>query len=126
MHHVFGNVHAVVPTNKATILLRLPPKAEKDVAEGLSEAVAIARELPEVYVSSPSNGCSHDRRCAPVIFAPDNGPCPSLSSTAEKVQEDVIASIAWQMKADRKIGALKAFQGYMWKEGYANGDLKGA
>ncbi|KAF8954981.1 Enolase-phosphatase E1, partial [Entomortierella lignicola] len=46
--------------------------------------------------------------------------------SAEKVQEDVIASIGWQMKADRKIGALKAFQGYMWKEGYANGDLKGA
>ena len=49
-----------------------------------------------------------------------------LNSTAEKVQEDVIASIGWQMKADRKIGALKAFQGYMWKDGYANGDLKGA
>ncbi|KAF9960172.1 Enolase-phosphatase E1 [Mortierella alpina] len=68
-------------------------QAEKDVAEGLSEAVAIAMESSEV--------------------------------NAEKVQEDVIASIAWQMKADRKIGALKAFQGYMWKEGYANGDLKG-
>ncbi|KAG0207427.1 hypothetical protein BGX28_001307 [Mortierella sp. GBA30] len=46
-------------------------------------------------------------------------------SSAEKVQGDVIASIKWQMKADRKIGALKAFQGYMWKEGYSNGDLKG-
>lgn len=29
------------------------------------------------------------------------------------------------MAADRKIGALKAFQGYMWKEGYENGQLKG-
>ncbi|KAG9326001.1 hypothetical protein KVV02_008433 [Mortierella alpina] len=78
-------------------------QAEKDVAEGLSEAVAIAKESSEVYVSSCSNGL-----------------------TTEKVQEDVIASIEWQMKADRKIGALKAFQGYMWKEGYSNGDLKGA
>ncbi|KAF9572857.1 hypothetical protein EC968_009341 [Mortierella alpina] len=69
-------------------------QADRDVAEGISEAVAIAKESPEV--------------------------------AAEKVQEDVIASIAWQMKADRKIGALKAFQGYMWKEGYSNGDLKGA
>jgi len=51
-------------------------------------------------------------------------PCPPFS-TAEKVQEDVIASVEWQMKVDRKIGALKAFQGYMWKEGYENGDLKG-
>jgi methionine salvage enolase-phosphatase E1 len=48
------------------------------------------------------------------------------NSTAEKIQQDVIASIGWQMKADRKIGALKAFQGYMWREGYASGDLKGA
>ncbi|KAF9156926.1 hypothetical protein DFQ26_009167 [Actinomortierella ambigua] len=29
------------------------------------------------------------------------------------------------MQADRKIGALKDFQGYMWAEGYANGDLLG-
>jgi enolase-phosphatase E1 len=29
------------------------------------------------------------------------------------------------MKADRKIGALKSFQGVMWKEGYASGELKG-
>ncbi|KAF9125604.1 Enolase-phosphatase E1, partial [Mortierella sp. 14UC] len=50
----------------------------------------------------------------------------SAEVTAEKVQQDVIASIGWQMKIDRKIGALKAFQGYMWREGYANGDLKGA
>ncbi|KAF9547824.1 Enolase-phosphatase E1 [Mortierella hygrophila] len=50
----------------------------------------------------------------------------SAEVTAEKVQQDVIASIGWQMKADRKIGALKAFQGYMWREGYTNGDLKGA
>lgn len=49
----------------------------------------------------------------------------SLFSSADKVQQDVIACIGWQMKADRKIGALKAFQGYMWKEGYTNGDLKG-
>ncbi|KAG0320157.1 Enolase-phosphatase E1 [Linnemannia gamsii] len=50
----------------------------------------------------------------------------SADVTAEKIQQDVIASIGWQMKADRKIGALKAFQGYMWREGYASGDLKGA
>ncbi|KAF9280909.1 Enolase-phosphatase E1 [Linnemannia elongata] len=50
----------------------------------------------------------------------------SAEVSAEKVQQDVIASIGWQMKADRKIGALKAFQGYMWREGYTNGDLKGA
>ncbi|KAF9994992.1 Enolase-phosphatase E1 [Entomortierella chlamydospora] len=49
----------------------------------------------------------------------------SADISTEKVHEDVIASITWQMKADRKIAALKTFQGYMWKEGYTNGDLKG-
>ncbi|KAG0336777.1 Enolase-phosphatase E1 [Podila humilis] len=49
----------------------------------------------------------------------------SGEETAEKVQQDIIACIDWQMKADRKIGALKSFQGYMWREGYNSGDLKG-
>ncbi|KAF9973895.1 Enolase-phosphatase E1 [Actinomortierella ambigua] len=49
----------------------------------------------------------------------------SAENPAEKVQQDVVASIGWQMKADRKIGALKDFQGYMWKEGYGNGNLLG-
>ncbi|KAG0272584.1 Enolase-phosphatase E1 [Linnemannia exigua] len=69
-------------------------QADKDVADGIANAITIATESDEV--------------------------------TAEKVQQDVIATIGWQMKIDRKIGALKAFQGYMWREGYANGDLKGA
>jgi enolase-phosphatase E1 len=38
----------------------------------------------------------------------------------------VIETIHWQMQADRKIGALKSFQGYMWKEGYESGILRGA
>ena len=29
------------------------------------------------------------------------------------------------MAADRKIGALKAFQGLMWKDGYVSGELRG-
>ncbi|KAF8923732.1 Enolase-phosphatase E1, partial [Dissophora ornata] len=49
----------------------------------------------------------------------------SADVSAEKVQQDIVTSIEWQMKADRKIGALKAFQGYMWKEGYADGNLRG-
>jgi enolase-phosphatase E1 len=41
------------------------------------------------------------------------------------VKVAVIETINWQMKADRKIGALKSFQGYMWKEGYESGVLRG-
>ncbi|KAF9580929.1 hypothetical protein BGW38_002232 [Lunasporangiospora selenospora] len=53
-------------------------------------------------------------------------PVESEENPAEKVQQAILASIEWQMKADRKIGALKDFQGYMWAEGYANGELKGS
>ncbi|KAI9505145.1 2,3-diketo-5-methylthio-1-phosphopentane phosphatase [Coemansia spiralis] len=37
----------------------------------------------------------------------------------------VLANIDWQMKANRKIGALKGLQGYMWRFGYEAGQLKG-
>jgi len=47
------------------------------------------------------------------------------SSSSEDMQAAVIYNITWQMKQNRKIGALKSFQGYMWKSGYETGDLKG-
>ncbi|KAL1936751.1 hypothetical protein VTP01DRAFT_885 [Rhizomucor pusillus] len=46
-------------------------------------------------------------------------------ASVDEVKEAIKQNIRWQMAADRKIGALKAFQGYMWKEGYENGQLKG-
>ncbi|CAH1762529.1 4801_t:CDS:10 [Entrophospora sp. SA101] len=42
----------------------------------------------------------------------------------DEVIKSVIHNIEWQMKADRKIGALKSFQGYMWKFGYESGELE--
>ncbi|KAJ1661887.1 enolase-phosphatase E1 [Coemansia sp. RSA 1813] len=48
----------------------------------------------------------------------------SQQSTAD-VRQKVLANIEWQMKADRKIGALKGLQGYMWRFGYEDGQLKG-
>ncbi|GAA5804617.1 2,3-diketo-5-methylthio-1-phosphopentane phosphatase [Helicostylum pulchrum] len=46
-------------------------------------------------------------------------------ASTEEVKDAVIKTINWQMKADRKIGALKSFQGFMWKEGYESGELRG-
>ncbi|RCH79890.1 hypothetical protein CU097_003184, partial [Rhizopus azygosporus] len=46
-------------------------------------------------------------------------------ASPEEIKSSVIENINWQMKADRKIGALKSFQGYMWKEGYESGELRG-
>ena len=47
------------------------------------------------------------------------------NSSTEQIKSAVMETIHWQMKADRKIGALKSFQGYMWKEGYESGVLRG-
>ncbi|KAG0173180.1 Enolase-phosphatase E1 [Apophysomyces sp. BC1034] len=44
---------------------------------------------------------------------------------AEEIKEAVKKNIHWQMAADRKIGALKSFQGFMWKDGYLSGELLG-
>ncbi|KAI9282208.1 2,3-diketo-5-methylthio-1-phosphopentane phosphatase [Sporodiniella umbellata] len=68
----------------------LREQAEKDVQEGLPEAVLIPREGPE-----------------------------------QDIKKSIVHNIQWQVKADRKIGALKSFQGFMWKEGYESGELRG-
>ncbi|CAO3641608.1 unnamed protein product [Cunninghamella blakesleeana] len=43
----------------------------------------------------------------------------------ESIKEAIRQNIKWQMAADRKIGALKSFQGYMWQQGYEDGELVG-
>ncbi|KAJ2784773.1 enolase-phosphatase E1 [Coemansia javaensis] len=48
------------------------------------------------------------------------------ADSAEEARRKVLANIEWQMKADRKIGALKDLQGYMWKFGFEGGELRGA
>ncbi|PKK74584.1 2,3-diketo-5-methylthio-1-phosphopentane phosphatase [Rhizophagus irregularis] len=43
----------------------------------------------------------------------------------EEIKKAIIQNIQWQMKINRKIGALKSFQGFMWESGYESGELKG-
>ncbi|RUS28763.1 hypothetical protein BC938DRAFT_481480, partial [Jimgerdemannia flammicorona] len=40
-----------------------------------------------------------------------------ICSSAEEVKRAISQNIRWQVAADRKIGALKSFQGYMWQGG---------
>ncbi|KAJ2785096.1 enolase-phosphatase E1 [Coemansia interrupta] len=47
------------------------------------------------------------------------------ADTPEVIRQKVAANVNWQMKADRKIAALKGLQGYMWRFGYASGQLQG-
>ncbi|ORX90841.1 2,3-diketo-5-methylthio-1-phosphopentane phosphatase [Basidiobolus meristosporus CBS 931.73] len=49
----------------------------------------------------------------------------SKISNKAAVISAILANIQWQMDSDRKIGALKNFQGYMWRSGYHSGELKG-
>ncbi|KND01422.1 2,3-diketo-5-methylthio-1-phosphopentane phosphatase [Spizellomyces punctatus DAOM BR117] len=44
----------------------------------------------------------------------------------EEICKSVIANVKWQMSIDRKIGPLKALQGYMWRSAYESGRIKGA
>jgi enolase-phosphatase E1 len=52
-------------------------------------------------------------------------PSPKDSSFTKKdLQDAVIKNIQWQMSIDRKIAALKDFQGYMWRTAYDSGEIK--
>ena len=45
--------------------------------------------------------------------------------TGQDAREAAIANVLWQMDSDRKTTGLKSLQGKIWKQGYAEGDLKG-
>ncbi|KAJ2046140.1 enolase-phosphatase E1 [Coemansia sp. RSA 376] len=47
------------------------------------------------------------------------------ADSSDEIRRKVLANVDWQMKADRKIGALKGLQGYMWRFGFESGTLKG-
>ncbi len=49
---------------------------------------------------------------------------PQFDDTPSPAQ--VLANLRWQMQHDRKTTALKTLQGLIWREGYAQGQLRGA
>lgn len=53
-----------------------------------------------------------------------SNPPPLGDIKDEKVIPQLAAYVQWNVKADRKIGALKQLQGHMWNEGYESGELK--
>eukprot|EP00126_Sphaerothecum_destruens_P000017 Sdes_comp10022_c0_seq1m1609 len=53
-----------------------------------------------------------------VIEIPAAGPCSD-----QEIIDKTVKNILWQMSFDRKINALKVFQGHMWRNGYQNGSL---
>ncbi|KAF0486760.1 2,3-diketo-5-methylthio-1-phosphopentane phosphatase [Gigaspora margarita] len=46
------------------------------------------------------------------------------ADNVDEVKKAIIQSIEWQMSFDRKIKALKSFQGYIWKSGFISGELE--
>ena len=43
----------------------------------------------------------------------------------EAVVDAAVASVLWQMDADRKTTSLKQLQGHMWREAYKTGLVQG-
>ncbi|RIA86718.1 HAD-like domain-containing protein [Glomus cerebriforme] len=68
-----------------------------------------------------------------INFLNENWNSPELQEQIQLLREQatkdikkaIIQNIQWQMKINRKVGALKSFQGFMWKSGYESGELKG-
>ncbi|CAG2162756.1 unnamed protein product [Oppiella nova] len=77
----------------------------------LQEDVDLLRKQSLVDLESGSSD-------VPVIGTEDQ-------SNREAVIQSVVDNVLWQMSADRKITALKQFQGKMWRFGYQCGDIKG-
>ncbi|KAI9293352.1 2,3-diketo-5-methylthio-1-phosphopentane phosphatase [Neoconidiobolus thromboides FSU 785] len=50
---------------------------------------------------------------------------PDLEQDVEKSRNSILKSIEWQMSIDRKQAALKNLQGFIWREGYESGEIKG-
>lgn len=50
---------------------------------------------------------------------------PKIPQTTDKTAmlHAVVENLLWNIKQDRKIGALKNIQGHIWEEGYNRGDL---
>ncbi|CAG8705233.1 19511_t:CDS:2, partial [Gigaspora margarita] len=46
------------------------------------------------------------------------------ADNVDEVKKTIIQNIEWQMSFDRKIKALKSFQGYIWKSGFISGELE--
>ncbi|KAI8804297.1 2,3-diketo-5-methylthio-1-phosphopentane phosphatase [Cladochytrium replicatum] len=54
-----------------------------------------------------------------------SGVVPIVEGDKSEVLASLLGNIRWQMAIDRKIGALKGFQGYMWRGGFESGAMQG-
>jgi enolase-phosphatase E1 len=50
-----------------------------------------------------------------------------IKKSTKKVEfiDSIVKNVQWQMSIDRKIGPLKALQGFMWKSAYESEEIKG-
>ncbi|KAJ1719078.1 enolase-phosphatase E1 [Coemansia biformis] len=97
------------------------------VAENVADFLATRWDEPEVQTHVRAIAEQANRDVEAGIAAATgvilDGP---QADSADEVRRKVLSNIEWQMKEDRKIGALKGLQGYMWKFGYEGGQLRGA
>ncbi|KAJ3157734.1 Enolase-phosphatase E1 [Geranomyces variabilis] len=76
----------------------LKEQAQKDIDDGVPDAVPVLPLRAESGVTSSDDAA---------------------------VRASVVANVQWQMSIDRKIGPLKALQGYMWRSAYESKEILG-
>jgi enolase-phosphatase E1 len=98
----------------------LPPAAIITDIEGTTTPIAFVQDTLFPYARQRLPGFLRDHAGRPEV-AREMAEIARLAPGADSLA----ALFAW-MDADAKIGPLKALQGMIWAEGYADGSLKGA
>ncbi|KAJ3235058.1 Enolase-phosphatase E1 [Chytriomyces hyalinus] len=104
------------------LLLDIQQQAKLDKEEGVIEG---AQELPDILANEEVNAATESTQPAKGIKNKKAKAVEAPKSLAPGAAEAYVAWIHASIKADRKIGALKTFQGYIWKFAYEDGSVKG-
>ncbi|KAJ3265388.1 Enolase-phosphatase E1 [Chytriomyces hyalinus] len=103
------------------LLLDIQQQAKLDKEEGVIEG---AQELPDI-LANEVNAATESTQPAKGKKNKKVKAAEVPKSLAPGAAEAYVAWIHASIKADRKIGALKTFQGYIWKFAYEDGSVKG-
>ncbi|KAI8835854.1 hypothetical protein BJ741DRAFT_607195 [Chytriomyces cf. hyalinus JEL632] len=103
------------------LLLDIQQQAKLDKEEGVIEG---AQELPDI-LANEVNAATESTQPAKGKKNKKAKAAEAPKSLAPGAAEAYVAWIHASIKADRKIGALKTFQGYIWKFAYEDGSVKG-
>ncbi|MDO9711647.1 acireductone synthase [Paracraurococcus lichenis] len=96
-----------------------PPRAVLTDIEGTTTSIAFVKDRLFPFAQAALEG-----------FLAAHGAAPAVASILDDVRaaapgQDPVAALRGWMAADAKVTPLKALQGLIWRQGYADGRLKG-